>query len=213
MAVRAVLFPLVTLSLVVFIGSCDKKPSDAPAPSASAPVPDNRSAAASLRGTWQVDTFAAAAPSGSTSAEQLAAMAQAEEAAAVRVVYTGDQVKIIVPGQPTLTSSYDVKEDSPTRVKLKSGKDDVIITFQDQDHMTIDRPGNAYGAKMSMKRVKDAPIPTATPKPPETPPVAMGSGSASGAYPLEMPKGTIMKVSPSGTVLIFPDGGQLKVGN
>ncbi len=216
MQLRVVAVPLVALGLCAFAPSCEKKPDpSATTASSSTPYAETRSAAVLLRGTWQVDSFSAAAPSGSASAAELAAAVEADELArAIRVIYTGDQVKTMVPGQPTLTSSYEVKSDSPTRVVLKNGPDDVIITFRDDDHMTIDRKGNAFGSKMSMKRVKDAPpIPSTTQKPqmPQMPVMmASGSGSASG-YPLEMPKGTIMKVGPEGTVLIFPDGGRIPI--
>jgi len=36
---------------------------------------------------------------------------------------------------------------------LLNGKDTVIITVFDDDHMLIDRPGNPFAAKMRMRRV------------------------------------------------------------
>jgi hypothetical protein len=225
MAVRrslllAAVLPPLLLAPAFFGGACDRRDAGTQPSASATPTAhvETKSAAALLVGTWQVDAFAAAAPSGSESAQALNELAKAEQdtASAVRVVYTGDQVKMIAPGSPVLSSSYEIKEDTPTRVVIKNGQDLVTIVFKDDDHMTVDRKGNAYGTKLGMRRVKDAP-PVVPPRPSQ---VALGpgpgpgpgpSGSQSG-YPLEMPKGTIMKVSSSGTVLIFPDGGQIPIG-
>lgn len=144
---------------------------------AAAPSIETKTAAGTLRGSWQVDGFEAApSPSGSSSASAFEKDKQQAHVQAIRIVYTGDQVKIYEPGQPLLSSSYEVKESHPTWCRLLSGKDEVVITFVDDDHMVIDRKNNAYGAKMKMKRAVDGP---GTGKPYATPPGASGSASAS----------------------------------
>lgn len=138
------------------------EPTPAATLSSAAPAKD---ASMLLRGTWQVDGFEAAAASGSASAAALQAQAANAEALAVRITYTDRQVKVNVPGQPTLASLYTVLETHPAWCRLKNGRDEVVITFQDDDHMTIDRKGNDYGSKMKMRRVTGA-APTDVPPPP-----------------------------------------------
>lgn len=180
---------LVTLALAAplapALGACQRdeaKPIATTPPSAAAsasPSVETKTAAGTLRGSWQLDGFEAApVPSGSSSAAAFEKEKEAAHVQSIRIVYTGDQVKIYEPGQPLLSSSYEVKESHPMWCRLLSGKDEVVITFTDDDHMTIDRKNNAYGAKMKMKRAKDGP---GTGKPYATPPAsasASGSGSA-----------------------------------
>lgn len=185
---------LVTLALAAPLAptlvACQRdetKPVATSAPNAlpsAAPSVETKTAAGTLRGSWQLDGFEAApVPSGSSSAAAFEKDKEAAHVQSIRIVYTGDQVKIYEPGQPLLSSSYEVKESHPTWCRLLSGKDEVVITFTDDDHMTIDRKNNAYGAKMKMKRAKDGP---GTGKPYATPPAsasasASASGSASGS--------------------------------
>lgn len=179
----------VPLSAAVLLPACQRdetKPVGAggsAAGSSAAPAPsiETKTAAGTLRGSWQVDGFVAApSPSGSSSAAAFEQDKQQAHVQAIRIVYTGDQVKIYEPGQPLLSSSYEVKESHPTWCRLLSGKDEVVITFLDDDHMVIDRKGNAYGAKMKMKRAVDGP---GTGKPYATPPSASGSASGSASPP------------------------------
>ena len=83
----------------------------------------------------------------------------------VTVTYTGEQVKISTPGSAVLSSSYEVLEDYPRRCVMKNGKDIVAIEFAaDDDHMVIDRRGNALGANMKMHRARPVTAaPSATP--------------------------------------------------
>jgi len=157
-------------------------PAASSAPASAAPSIETKTAAGTLRGSWQLDGFEAApAPSGSSSAAAFEKEKEAAHVQSIRIVYTGDQVKIYEPGQPLLSSSYEVKESHPTWCRLLSGKDEVVITFTDDDHMTIDRKNNAYGAKMKMKRAQDGP---GTGKPYATPPPRpSGSGSAAPSAP------------------------------
>ncbi len=176
------------------LGACERsEPKPDPTPAASAPPPaplpvvEAKSAAALLRGTWQVDGFEAAGPAASSSAAALQAEANSDAAQAVRITYTGDQIKIQVPGEPVLSSSYEVKESHPTWCRILNGKDEVVITFQDDDHMTVDRKGNEYGAKMKMRRALGPPPPL-----PST--VAKVASSAA-------PKVQVVGTTPSGNTI------------
>jgi hypothetical protein len=163
--VRAVSLVTGTLALGLLLGSaCDKQPE--PTPPAPNPSSAAKDAAVLLRGTWQVEGFEAAAVSGIASAEQLQAQAATPEAAAVRITYTERNIKVNVPNQPTVVSTYTVEETHPAWLKIKNGPDTVVITFQDDDHMTVDRRGNTYGAKMKMRRLPGPPpADIAPPKP------------------------------------------------
>lgn len=191
--------PVILSALVLALGACDRsepkaepvKPvAPAPAtPPATSPATsiETKSAAVLLRGTWQVEGFEAAAPAGSSSAAALQAEASTDEAQAVRITYTGDQIQIHVPGQPVLSSSYEVKESHPTWCRILNGKDEVVITFRDDDHMTVDRKGNAYGAKMKMRRASGPP------------PVAAAAPAASGSA---APKIQVVGKSASGNTIV-----------
>lgn len=152
------------------LGACEKpNPEPTPAPAAAVPKP-TKAGAELLRGTWQVEGFEAAPGSGASSAAALQAQAESAEAQAVRITYTDKQVQIQAPGQPVLASGYEVLESKVGLVRIMNGKDLVLITFRDDDHMTIDRQGNQFGAKMKMKR-------STTPAP------AMAAASGSVASP------------------------------
>jgi len=160
------------LCALVLLGACEK-PSPEPAASQPAAVAKpSRAGAELLRGTWQVEGFE---PNGGTgagaSAAALQAQADSPEAQAVRITYTEKQVQIQAPGQPMLASGYDVLESKPGFVRIVNGKDLVLITFRDDDHMTVDRQGNQFGAKMKMKRSSGPP-----------PVVAIGSGSIASPF-------------------------------
>ncbi|MGZ3417839.1 MAG: hypothetical protein ACXVEF_12305 [Polyangiales bacterium] len=157
---------LVTGSLVVglMLGlACEKQPEPPPPPSNAPATP--KDAALLLRGTWQVEGFEAAAVSGIASAAQLQAQAATAEAAAVRITYTDRHIKVNVPNQPTVVSTYSIEETHPAWLKIKNGPDTVVITFQDDDHMTVDRRGNSYGAKMKMRRLPGPPPADIAPPP------------------------------------------------
>ena len=151
------------LPLILLLLACQRdetKPVAADPKASAVPIAsvETKTAAGTLRGSWQVDGFEAApSPSGSSSATAFEQAKQDAHVQAIRIVYTGDQVKIYEPGAMLLSSSYEVKESHPTWCRILSGKDEVIITFADDDHMTVDRKGNAYGSKMKMKRAKDGP--------------------------------------------------------
>ena len=145
------------LLLIACLLSIGCKKDDAPRadPSTKSATPPPAPLAAGsklLIGSWQAEEFIAATPSGSASAAALNAQIGSDEAQAVRVTYTADQVKINVQGQ-TLASSYVVREDGVGKCTLLNGKDVVVVTFFDDDHMIIDRPGNPYAAKMKMHRL------------------------------------------------------------
>jgi hypothetical protein len=148
------------VALVVLIGSpafaCkkDEAPRSDPASTtqtAPTAVPLERGSKL-LIGTWQAEEFIAASPSGSASAAALNAQIDSDAAKAVKVTYTADQVKVMIGGQ-TLSSTYVVREDGAGKCTLLNGKDTVVITFFDPDHMLIDRPGNPFAAKMRMRRL------------------------------------------------------------
>ncbi len=146
------LLPLLTSS------ACKKDEApraDPGAPSATPPKAPLERGSKLLIGDWQAEEFIAASPSGSASAAALNAQIDSDKAQAVRVTYTGDQVKIIVEGQ-VLASSYWVRDDEAGKTTILNGKDVVIITFFDADHMIIDRPGNPFAAKMKMRRLPKA---------------------------------------------------------
>ncbi len=138
-----VCFALLTLG-------CDRdgtKPD--PAPSAK---PALRSGDELLVGTWEVDGFEAASPATSASVAALQAQVDTPEARSVRISYSARDVRIYVPGQPTISSPYEVLDKKSGYVQFKSGPDTVAVTFRDDDHMVVDRANNPYGAKMKMKR-------------------------------------------------------------
>lgn len=146
------------LFVLLALGACEKRPPE-PTPDTTktvAPKP-TRPGAQLLQGSWQVDGFEASSVAGATSAAALQAQAESAEAQAVRITYTDKQVQIQAPGQPLLASSYDVLDSKPGYVRIMNGKDLVVITFRDDDHMTIDRQGNSFGAKMKMKRASGPP--------------------------------------------------------
>ena len=131
----------------------DEPPRADPASQTSGPAPVVLGPGSKLLiGTWQAEEFIAASPSGSASAKALNAQIASDAAQAVKVTYTQTQVQIVVSGQ-TLASSYVVREDGVGKCTLLNGKDVVNITFFDDDHMLIDRPGNAFAAKMKMRRL------------------------------------------------------------
>jgi hypothetical protein len=145
---------------------CEKPPPE-PSPAVKPATPQaTRPGAALILGTWQVDGFEASSVAGATSAAALQAQADSPEAQAVRITYTEKQVQIQAPGQAVMSSGYDVLESKVGYVRIQNGKDLVVISFRDDDHMTIDRRGNAFGAKMKMKRAT-GPAPS----------MALGSGS------------------------------------
>jgi hypothetical protein len=162
---------------LVLLGACEKpKPEPTVSATSAAPQP-SKPGAELLRGTWQVEGFEAATnagESGAASAAALQAQADSPEAQAVRITYTDKQVQIQAPGQPVLASTYDVLESKLGFVRILNGKDLVLITFRDDDHMTVDRQGNQYGAKMKMKRSSGPP--------PEAPKLATGSGSIASPF-------------------------------
>ena len=141
-----------TLLSMATLAACEKRPE--PAAEATNPVVPRptKPGAELLQGTWQVDGFEASSAMNGASAAALQAQASSPEAQAVRITYTGSQVRIQAPGQAIMSSGYDVLDSRLGWVKIKSGNDLVIVTFRDDDHMVIDRSNNAYGAKMKMKR-------------------------------------------------------------
>lgn len=165
--VRLLLF----LALLTF--GCDRdqggtKPDPAP-PIAAKPALRNGDEL--LVGTWEVEGFESTSTATAASVAALQAQVDSPEAKSVRITYTTDQVRIVVPGQPTISSSYSVIEKRSGFVHFKNGADTVKIMFRDDDHMVVDRANNPYGAKMKMKR--SAPLP----------PSAMPSSSAAVAMP------------------------------
>ena len=166
-ALRLTVFALASSPFVAGCGRDTKRASPEPsaAPSATASIEVTRGgAAALLKGTWQLDGFIAASPSGSATVEALNAQVETEAAKAVRVTYTGDQVKIATPGSAVLSSSYTVLEDYPRRCVLQNGKDVVKIEIvDDDDHIVVDRAGNSFNANMRMHRVK--PVAASAPSP------------------------------------------------
>lgn len=128
-----------------------------PAPAVAVPL---RPGAELLAGTWMVEGFEPTSAVNASSAAALQAQVNSPEARALRIRYGEKTVTIIAPGQLPLSSTYEVLESKPGVVRFKNGTDFVVITFRDNDHMTVDRQGNAYSAKMKMKRTTDA-LPTA----------------------------------------------------
>ena len=108
-----------------------------------------------LIGTWQVEGFEATSASNAASAAALQAQVNSPEAQTLRIRYSDKTVTIFAPGQLPLASTYEVLESKPGMVRFKNGTDFVVITFRDNDHMTVDRQGNSYGAKMKMRRAPD----------------------------------------------------------
>lgn len=150
------------IALVLFVvltAACEKAPPEPTATTVDAGPKATRAGSELLKGTWQVEGFEAA-PGGASSAAALQAQADSAEAQAVRITYTDKQVQIQAPGQPVLSSSYEVLDSRLGFVKIMNGKDQVMITFRDDDHMIIDRQGNQFGAKMKMKRAS-GPAPAA----------------------------------------------------
>jgi len=145
-----VCFALLTLG-------CDRDGTKAdPTPSVPARTP-LRTGDALIVGTWEVDGFESSSPATAASVAALQAQVDTPEARSVRITYSPTEVRIVVPGQPTISSSYEVLEKRSGFLHFKSGADKVVVTFRDDDHMIVDRANNPYGAKMKMKR--SAPLP------------------------------------------------------
>lgn len=148
------------IALVLFVvltTACEKAPPEPTASAVDAGPKPTKAGSELIKGTWQVEGFEAAPGSGASSAAALQAQAESAEAQAVRITYTDKQVQIQAPGQPVLSSSYEVLDSRLGFVKIMNGKDQVLITFRDDDHMVIDRQGNQFGAKMKMKRASGPP--------------------------------------------------------
>lgn len=105
-----------------------------------------------LIGTWEVEGFEAVSPATASSVAALQAQVDSKEARSVRITYDPQQVRIVVPGQPTVSSAYEVLDKRSGYVRFKNGGDTVVATFPDDGHMLVDRAGNPYGARMKMKR-------------------------------------------------------------
>lgn len=135
-----------TFALLLALVGCNRDRPETKADPAPAPAP-LRAGAELLIGTWQVEGF--------EGAPELQAQVNTPEAQTLRIRYTDKTVTIIAPGQLPLSSTYEVQETKPGMVRFKNGTDLVVITFRDNDHMTIDRQGNKYGAKMKMRRAPD----------------------------------------------------------
>ncbi len=126
-----------------------------------------------LQGTWQVEGFEATSPAGSASAAALSAQLSSDSAQSVRIQYTGDQVRLFAPGQPPVSSGYQVKESRAGWVRILNGADEVEITFRDDDHAIIDRRTNV--PRMKIRRASDLPPTAAGPAPTVT---VVGTSSA-----------------------------------
>lgn len=165
MRLAPVLLLALSLGTLGTLGGCEKTPPE-PTPNTTKPVVPTPSKPGSelLKGTWQVEGFEAASVGGVSSAAALQAQADSAEAQAVRITYTENKVQIQAPGQAVMASGYEVLESKLGYVRILNGKDTVVITFRDDDHMLIDRQGNALGTKMKMKRSSGPP------------PMALGSG-------------------------------------
>lgn len=149
-----------TLVLTALLLGCERdrpQPQADPAPTVAAAL---KPGAELLIGTWQVEGFEASSPAGAASAAALQAQVNSPEAQTLRIRYADKTVTIIAPGQLPLSSSYEVLESKPAVVRFKNGNDFVVVTFRDNDHMIVDRQGNAFGAKMKMRRAPDL-LPTA----------------------------------------------------
>jgi hypothetical protein len=152
--VRFLLVLLVTSNALV---ACNRdRPETKADPTPPAPVVVLRPGAELLIGTWQVEGFEATSASNAASAAALQAQVNSPEAQTLRIRYAEKTVTIIAPGQLPLASTYEVLESKPGMVRFKNGQDTVVITFRDNDHMIVDRQGNAYGARMKMRRAPDA---------------------------------------------------------
>jgi hypothetical protein len=150
----------VRLILVVVLGltlatACNRDRAAEPDPKPAAPVAPLRPGAELLIGTWQVEGFEASSAAGAASAQALQAQVNSPEAQQLRIRYGDKHVTIIAPGQLPLSSTYEVLDSKPGVVKFKNGEDTVVVTFFNNDHMIVDRQGNAYGARMKMKRAPD----------------------------------------------------------
>lgn len=149
-----------TLVLTLFLLACERDRAPQPDPTPPVAKVILRPGKELLVGTWQVEGFEASSSAGAASAAALQAQVNSPEAQSLRIRYDDKHVTIIAPGQLPLASNYEVLDSQPGAVKFKNGTDTVWVTFRDNDHMTVDRQGNAYGAKMKMKRASDV-LPTA----------------------------------------------------
>lgn len=146
---------LILVAVVALLG-CNRDRTAEPDPTpAAAPAAPLKPGAELLIGTWQVEGFEASSAAGAASAQALQAQVNSPEAQTLRIRYGDKNVTIIAPGQLPLSSPYEVLESKPGMVRFKNGTDFVVVTFRDHDHMIVDRQGNAYGAKMKMKRASD----------------------------------------------------------
>jgi hypothetical protein len=131
---------------------CDRDGTKADPTPNVAPRAPLRSGDELLVGTWEVDGFEASSPETAGSVAALQAQVDSPEARSVRIAYSKTDVRILVPGQPTISSPYEVLDKRSGFIHFKSGPDKVTITFRDDDHMVVDRANNPFGAKMKMKR-------------------------------------------------------------
>jgi hypothetical protein len=113
-----------------------------------------RSASERLKGTWEVESFVANDPSTAASVAAFnLELVKNPGLAAIRTTYDGARVRISAGNNGVSpVNPYKVVEDTPDRCVLDSAGDKVAIDFRDDNHMTIDRKGTPFGAKMNMRR-------------------------------------------------------------
>ena len=144
-----------TLVLVLVLLGCQRDRPESKADPTPPVVASLRAGSELLIGTWQVEGFEASSPAGAASAAALQAQVNSPEAQSLRIRYAEKSVTIIAPGQLPLSSTYEVLESKPGVVRFKNGTDFVVVTFRDNDHMIVDRQGNAFGARMKMRRASE----------------------------------------------------------
>ena len=138
---------LVALALSPACNRTDEPGIDAGPPAARKPASER------LKGTWEFDSFAAKDPATAGSVQELNRAAVGNPAVlALRTTYDGERVVISAGSGIAPANKYTVKKDAPDRCVLESIGDTIVIEFRDDNHMSVDRRGNPYGAIMNMKR-------------------------------------------------------------
>jgi hypothetical protein len=147
---------LVTASAGAIVTACKKAPSTLSSGDSGAIAPLRR--ARTLVGMWRPTALVAVVPGTEASVRMMNAQFSAPDAKAARIEYTADRVISTAPGIAQHSAPYSIVLDLDDRVVIHDYRDDVTIFFADDDHATIDRKNNPYGARMKIERVKgDAP--------------------------------------------------------
>ncbi|MFI5297411.1 MAG: hypothetical protein ACHREM_04880 [Polyangiales bacterium] len=160
-ALATLAFATLTMVAVTIEAACAKGPPSAIVDALSPDVAaSSKSAAATLKGVWRPTLLVATVPGTEASVRAMNEQFGTPAAMAARIEYTGDRIVTTTPGAPKRSAPYTIEHDFGDRVVIHDYRDDVTISFADDDHATIDRKNNPFGAQMRIERVKGEVPPT-----------------------------------------------------